>query len=106
MLSDKELQEHTADQLSLMAMEEAAEVIQAASKMKRFGLLGHHPNSEELNVIAFFREFHQLQSTIRIFCGKIGVDYRNVASGQLDRIDHITPAGREALKSREKSDGE
>ncbi len=95
MLSDKELKEFTADELSLMAMEEAAEVIHAASKMKRFGLLGSHPDRDELNVTAFFREFHQLQSTVRIFCGKIGVDYRNVAAGQLERI---TPAGRAALK--------
>jgi len=86
MLTDKELRELSSDELSLMAMEEAAEVIQAASKMKRFGLLGHHPDKTELNVTAFFREFHQLKQTVRIFCGKVGINYGDVMGAKWERL--------------------
>jgi hypothetical protein len=76
-LTDDELREHSADQLLDLIIEEAAEVIHAASKAKRFGHRGSHPsyNNGRSNADGIAREMRQLDQTFRIYCGKVGMHY-------------------------------
>lgn len=76
-LTDEQLRQHTADQLLDLIIEEAAEVIHAASKAKRFGAKGSHPsyNGGRSNADGVAREMRQLDQTFRIYCGKVGMNY-------------------------------
>lgn len=76
-LTDEQLREHTAEQLLDLLIEEAAEVIHATSKAKRFGHRGSHPsyNGGRSNADGIAREMRQLAQTFRIYCGKVGMDY-------------------------------
>lgn len=76
-LTDDQLREHSADQLLDLIIEEAAEVIHAASKAKRFGPRGSHPsyNGGRSNADGIAREMQQLKQTFRIYCGKVGMHY-------------------------------
>lgn len=76
-LTDDQLREHSADQLLDLLIEEASEVIHAASKAKRFGHRGSHPsyNGGRSNADGIAREMEQLRQTFRIYCGKVGMNY-------------------------------
>lgn len=76
-LTDDQLRAMTAEQLHDLLIEEAAEVIHAVSKAKRFGDRGSHPsyNGGRSNADGIAREMHQLRQTFRIYCGKVGMNY-------------------------------
>lgn len=76
-LTDDQLRSMTAEQLHDLLIEEAAEVIHAVSKAKRFGLENGHAsyNGGRSNADAIAREMHQLHQTFRIYCGKVGMNY-------------------------------
>lgn len=85
-MTDDELRELTATQLLDLIIEEAAEVIHAASKCKRFGDHGSHPsyNGGRTNADGLAREAEQLRQTFRIYCGKVGMHYGST----LERPDY------------------
>jgi NTP pyrophosphatase (non-canonical NTP hydrolase) len=76
-LTDKELLQHTPEQLLDLLIEECAEVIQAATKAKRFGLLGSWLgyNEGRSNADAVIREALQVKDTLRAFCARMGTNY-------------------------------
>ena len=76
-LSDAELLEKTQDELLDLLIEECAEVIQAATKVKRFGPLQSWPgyNGERCNADAVIREAFQVNDTLRAYCARLGVNY-------------------------------
>ena len=88
-LSDKELLAKTQDELLDLLIEECAEVIQAATKAKRFGPMQSWPgrNGERCNADAVIREGLQVNDTLRAYCARLGVRYGDViewwASGDL-----------------------
>lgn len=76
-MTDDQLRAMTVEQLHDLLIEEAAEVIHATSKAKRFGVRGSHPiyNGGRSNADGIAREMHQLHQTFRIYCGKVGMNY-------------------------------
>lgn len=76
-LTDKELLEKTQDELLDLLIEECAEVIQAATKAKRFGSNRCWPgyNGDRCNADAVIREAHQVNDTLRAYCARLGVHY-------------------------------
>jgi hypothetical protein len=76
-LSDKELLTKTQDELLDLLIEECAEVIQAAAKVKRFGPMRSRPgyNGERCNADAVIREALQVNDTLRAYCARLGVRY-------------------------------
>ncbi len=76
-LTDKELLEKTQDELLDLLIEECAEVIQAATKTKRYGPLRSWPgyNGERCNADAVIREALQVNDTLRAYCARLGVNY-------------------------------
>lgn len=76
-LTDAELLQHTPDQLLDLLIEECAEVIQAATKAKRFGALRTWPgyNGERCNADAVIREGLQVNDTLRAYCARMGIEY-------------------------------
>ena len=76
-LTDEQLLNHTPTQLLDLLIEECAETIQAATKAKRFQLLGSYPtyNEGRSNADAVIREALQVSDTLRAFCARMGVNY-------------------------------
>lgn len=76
-LSDAELLAKTQDELLDLLIEECAEVIQAATKAKRFGPMRSWPgyNGERCNADGVIREGLQVNDTLRAYCAKLGVRY-------------------------------
>lgn len=57
----------TKEYLSVVAMEECGEIIQAISKFMRFGKSNHHPNTPDItNEQQLMIEFHQLEAVIEL----------------------------------------
>ncbi len=76
-LTDKELLALSPDQLLDLIIEECAEVIHAASKVKRFGPLRTYPgyNDGRSNADAVIREALQVNDTLRAYCARMGIEY-------------------------------
>lgn len=79
-MTDAGLRQLTTEQLLDLIIEEAAEVIHAASKCKRFGDRGSHPSYNEgrTNADALAREHEQLRQIFRVYCGAVGMHYGSV----------------------------
>lgn len=62
----------SSDEVLALIMEEAAELIHAASKARRFGDKGFHPsyNDGDLNCNAVIREAVELNNLCRAYCAK------------------------------------
>ena len=82
-LSDDQLQAKEPMELVTLAIEEAAEVIQAAVKCQRFGIDGVKPNGtpwEDGNGVALCREGESLGAICRILGAKLGMNYAEIVS--------------------------
>ena len=86
-LSDQDLREKTQDQLLILAIEEASEVIHAACKAMRFGFGGFHPKDtkfEKSNGYALCVEAEQLGAICRILGAKLGFRYEDICQARRD----------------------
>ena len=74
-LSDRQLSRLSPDELVIIIIEEAAEVLQAATKAMRFGLEGKHPDREDANVVELCGEAEQVGAAARILGANFGINY-------------------------------
>ena len=91
-LSDKHLKALTKEQLVTLAIEEAAEIIQAACKVQRFGFEGHHPKDtkwETSNALALCKEGEQCGAILRILGGKLGINYGELSLQRTDEANEM-----------------
>jgi hypothetical protein len=75
------------DEVLALIMEEAAELIHAASKARRFGDLGSHPtyNNGELNFHGVIREAVELNNLCRSYCAANGENWGEWADRVAER---------------------
>lgn len=87
-LTDEQLLNHTPAQLLDLMIEECAEVIQAATKAKRFGHKTRWPNdaSGRTNADALIREALQVNDTLRAYCARLGINYGHALERGADEL--------------------
>lgn len=83
------------DEVLALIMEEAAELIHAASKARRFGDTGSHPtyNDGELNFHAVIREAVELNNLCRSYCAANGENWGDWS----DRVAILAAKQRETI---------
>ena len=85
-LLDEDLSKMDENELLVLVIEEAAEVIQAACKCRRFGLGESWKEGDDSNIQALCSEAEQMDATTRVLGAKLGINYgrtcylRNIAA--------------------------
>ncbi len=78
-LSNTQLRKLDPDDLVILVIEEASELIQAACKVRRFGFEGGHPERKDgqdtRNIDELCQEAEQACATARILGAKFGINY-------------------------------
>lgn len=69
--------------------EECAEVIQAISKIRRFGWEGKHPDSEQTNSEHLEEELGDLTAMINILVDTSRVNRYNIVAAELKKLDKL-----------------
>jgi len=78
------------DLLLVGMMEECAELIQACSKVKRFGISSHNPNTNEANIDLLKNEIGDTAAHIVLLCHFYGIDDTDVDERAQFKIKKFT----------------
>jgi NTP pyrophosphatase (non-canonical NTP hydrolase) len=82
------MQVNAIEALHIM-QEEAAEVIQAISKVNRFGLNGKHPTSTQTNLELLEEEIGDMLCMVNLLV-KFGVlSQQNIENAQINKVDKL-----------------
>lgn len=90
-LTTKQLHTISDTKLLVKAMEEAGEVVQAASKLLLHGAIATTPHAIYDNQTQLLREFEQLHSIMVEYCNRNKISlgmHLDIFARERDRIDH------------------
>lgn len=79
---------HEVELLTILA-EEAAEVIQAVTKILRFGKDDHHPDSTKINTVSLATEIGEFDHVVTRLIGLGVISHEDIHKGDLRKGDRL-----------------